>query len=291
MSRTVAVAWMLVAIGCSVDRGLESSGLALEDAPDAFATEYCERRADCCSPFDVPSVAMCALTTEQSMTTMLALADANDLTYDPSCWGATMELLREDDCEAQLQPALDECRPRCSPWHGDQQVGEYCTVYELNVTDCAPGLVCVLPYCESGDCKEVCRDPCARAELGERCLNVPCDDGMLCAVLDDECVPTPAIGEPCVWGSGCGDGAMCDDASDTCIEGVEPGELGAPGTPCNSWMQCESGSCPAGFCADHPDPPDLGEPCTDSCTDGLECSATTSTCEEPGRSICTADPL
>lgn len=289
MSRTLAFTLAIAAAtSCGPEREPETSGVALEDAAELFGEAFCEPRAECCSPFEVPSVAECESTMEQTVTAVRDVAEAEELTYDPSCWAATVEHLRERGCEADPAPDEAECRAPCWPFHGGQQLGEYCTVYEVNVTDCAQGLECAPPFCEGGNCKEVCRDPCARSELGERCLDVPCERGLSCDVLLDECVPTPEIGEPCVWGSGCGEGAMCDDATDECVPGVEPDELGAPGTPCNSYLQCESGSCPAGYCAEHPE---RGEPCTGRCADGLECSATTSTCVDPSPSICTDDPL
>jgi len=150
---------------------------------------------------------------------------------------------------------------------------------------CIQGLACQnSPDYGSATCVEP-------AAADEDCRDRPCAEGLSCDVMLDECVPTPAIGEPCVWGSGCGEGAMCDDATNTCVAGADaedPDALGPPGTPCNSWRQCRSGSCPAGFCAALPGP---GEPCSLGCADGFECSMDTFTCVEPAPSICTADPL
>jgi hypothetical protein len=288
----LTLAWALAAAACDrvVDGDAASNeGLAVEDAPAAFHEDYCARLTKCCSPFEVPSVAECMLGIDQQIAAMQVIAENDGLVYDPTCWAETLEHLEAQACDPpSTSENDDECRPPCKAWHGEQQIGEYCTIYEVDVTDCANGLACTMPFCEQGDCKEVCLDPCARAALGERCLDVQCHDGLLCDVLEDECVPTPEIGEPCVWGSGCGEGAMCDDESDECVPADTPEEMGQPGAPCNSYRQCASGSCPAGFCAELPG---RGEPCSEICAEGLECDPATSKCADPGPAICDAAPL
>ncbi len=298
--RLSRIALVLALVGC--DRVVDGEvtpvgGLAIEDAPMAFYDSYCARLADCCSPFDVPSVSQCMLSIDQQIAAMQAIADNDGLVYDPTCWPARIEELDAAGCGAPpIEEEGDDCRPPCTAFHGDQQVGEYCTLYDVAVTDCAAGLECAMPFCEQGGCKEVCRDPCARSALGERCLDVQCEDGLLCDVLEDECVPAPDIGEPCVWGSGCGEGAMCDDVNDTCVPAEpadddsddEPEEdLQPPGAPCNAYWQCQSGDCPNGFCADLPG---RGEPCSSACAGGLECDADTATCTDPDPGICEASP-
>jgi hypothetical protein len=276
-----------------------SGGLAVEDAPAAFHDAYCDRTAECCSPFTVPSVAQCMSDIDQRIGVMKVLAEDDGLVYDPECWADAIARLDAQGCDTPSAPEEDdgECRPPCKPWHGDQQVGEYCTLYDVDITNCAKGLACAMPFCEQGSCKEVCLDPCARAALGERCLDVQCDEGLVCDVLEDECVRAPEIGEPCVWGSGCGEGAMCDDAIDECVPAAPPEDddedepdedLEPPYAPCNAYWQCQSGSCPNGFCAELPG---RGDACSDICAEGLECDAMTSKCIEPNPLICDAAPV
>lgn len=292
---------MFALVGCDrvVDGdAVPAGGLAIEDAPAAFHESWCARVAECCSPFEVPSVAECSLSIDDQITAMKEIADERGLVYDPACWAARIDELDALGCEAPpTEDDDDECRPACMPWHGDRQVGEYCMVYDVaGLTDCAPGLACAMPYCEQGDCKEVCLDPCARSALGDPCLDVQCEAGLLCDVIENECVPAPAIGEPCVWGSGCGEGAMCDEDVDECVpteptsddgDGDDDPELQPPGAPCNAYWQCQSGDCPNGFCAALPG---SGEACSLGCADGLECDDETAVCTDPDPGICEMAP-
>jgi hypothetical protein len=220
---------------------------------------------------------------------MRASAVNNGLVYDPSCWGATIEVLRRDECDARFDEDDDDCAAPCRPWHGQREIDEYCSYDEFGLTDCAQGLVCAPKFCEEGDCPSVCHDPCARSQAGERCRDVPCADGLACDVEEDTCVTAPALGEPCVSGGGCGEGRRCDDATDTCVSGSEEEPQGAlPGEPCTGHSQCLSGMCPAGYCTALPGE---GEPCTNACEEGLVCDDATSLCGPPPSALCTDDPL
>lgn len=49
---------------------------------------------------------------------MAEIAEAEELTYDPMCWLAEVEHLRDRDCAGEPFDD-DECTPLCRPWHGD----------------------------------------------------------------------------------------------------------------------------------------------------------------------------
>lgn len=289
MRRLALLASLLGVTSCDriVDDG---GGIALDDAAPVFFTEFCTRQTDCCSPFEIPAMGECQTNVRTQIERMTEIAEDEELTYDPTCWLAEVEHLRDRDCGSE--PIDDGCTPPCRPWYGHQEVGDYCSTYDFALSNCGPGLVCAPSVCPASDCPLVCHDPCARAELGEPCLDVPCEVGLVCDVVGDACVRAPEIGERCLPGSVCGEGAMCDPDTNACVPAVAdaPGDApGAPGAPCNAYWQCESASCPAGYCADGL--PGEGEECTGRCSSELVCDATTGRCGAAGPAVCTDDPL
>ncbi len=101
--------------------------------------------------------------------------------------------------------------------------------------------------------------------LGARCDYVGCIDGLLCNYDIQTCAEPPEAGQPCLQGE-CARGAFCDTPVDVSI--CTPTLPLA--TACTGHRQCDSGFCPAGFCDLRPA---LGESCAGSfvCELGASC--------------------
>lgn len=172
--------------------------------------------------------------------------------------------------------------------------------------ECAAGL-----YCEWLGNGAYCQP---YAEEGDNCYQRSCADELWCNE-NDRCVPAPAAGQPCLWGSVCADQTLCDFATSTCValpeldepcvqstcatgswcdtadvpEGICAARV-ANDEMCAGHRQCQSNYCPNGFCWARPGD---GESCEGAgvCAEGLVCNGTTceptitrapATCSYPG---------
>lgn len=134
---------------------------------------------------------------------------------------------------------------------------EQCTQRLAAAVDCSVPtlpLACALAYTK-------------RATEGERCNDVPCDDGLYCRPSTPEACPVctrrKPLGEPCELNE-CDPGLYCDG---TCKLLLGPGDACVSSTECTT-QHCIAGTCRVTLA--------LGESCTDSaecgrapCIDGV----------------------
>jgi hypothetical protein len=323
MSRVVLACLVGAVLALNCDQGSgekPATILAIDDAVDALDEAYCERLNACdCNEEWQPTQQECRDQIAAQIDAWQQDGEANGLEYDGSCLGAVLDALDELGCEAAEDGDDDDepqCVAQCRPYHGRAAVGGLCHSYG-QFDDCAQGLRCQIETCDGeDDCTGTCRDPCARAEVGENCDELQCVEGaqcdyqtqrcrsladegescsnfacredLVCDFENDRCVVLPSVGDSCFQGA-CAEGAFCvaDPADPTMGTCTAPGELDEA---CMGHRQCESGYCPAGFCRELPG---KGEECFGTCADGLACEfeAETSKCVEAPAAVCNSNPI
>lgn len=145
------------------------------------------------------------------------------------------------------------------------------------------------PGAGSGACDEglVCAAEARRCLLGggaackpeaaAQCASGECSaDAHVCAVpLGDPCDPAEHDTVPCLQSS------TCDPTARRC--------LGNVGAACRAPTDCATGRCESGACALDTPAVKPGDPCTDTCPEPLQCSATTRRCVEQVGRPCSAN--
>ena len=213
------------------------------------------------------SKAQCEDTTRTLAEELRRVADSENLTWDPSCLGRTLDVIDAAGCDAAFDiEEPGECAPPCLYLHGNAGLGQSCQINTGNVSDCDQGLQCI---------GGTCADPCAEGptgpggDVGESCDN-GCKQGLFCDGIDFTCQTLPKLGQNCDFGQ-CEDGLFCEtaDPNDPMTQLVCKAPVGI-GEACRGHNQCESGFCPAGFCGELPGE---GESCrgTFVCGPGLDC--------------------
>ena len=212
-----ALSWIvLAACACGGD-----AGVALSNAPEAFAAAYCERAFACCDAAGRMALQFGAeITDEASCRAHVARVFGNEFvddtrragaegraSYDPDAMQACVDHLRADTC-VHLAATLRRMTfpPECAP---------------VRVALVANGEPCDHDFqCVSGACAVVGGDHAIGA-----------------------CAEVPAIGAACPTGD-CGPTAYCDrrGESDVCAP------IRADGEPCTSSLGCESLTCVDGVC-------------------------------------------
>ncbi len=156
-----------------------------------------------------------------------------------SCTG-TGALICNDDNEC----TLDNCSPDSgctfSPWEGDCDDGNACTVQDA----CSGGQCVGQKILECDDGNPCTNDLCSPGEGG--CLYVPadgfCTDGDACT-MNDYCEAGECLGGPTV---NCNDGDVCtDDSCDPqsgCVFSTNTLSCD-DGNPCTTEDECSNGSC------------------------------------------------
>lgn len=322
MSRVVLACLVggILAISCDRGEDDEPTILPIGEAVDALDDAYCQRVVDCgCDEEWQPTPAECREQMETSIAAWREDGESHGLVYDGSCLGTMVDQLDDLGCDppgdGNDEDAPDCVRP-CNIYHGTARAGEACHRYDT-FGDCAQGLECSVEICDAEDCTGTCRDPCRRAEIGERCDDVQCvegatcdyttgrcrslgdegdgcfdfgcREGLACDFENDRCVTLPSAGEPCFQGQ-CAEDFFCvTDPVDPTIQTCNaPGELD---DPCMGHRQCESGYCPAGFCKELPGD---GETCFGTCADGYSCSGVVdemTVCEKAAPAVCQGNPI
>jgi hypothetical protein len=296
----------------------EPSKLAIADAPAAFDAAYCERIVDCgCDAIYLPTPSECRTDLRQRLQELQAAGEENQLIYDPTCLAADVDWLDALDCGwvGDDDDHDDECVRPCAPYYGDRMAGQSCRTFGAGASNCAQGLSCDdRNYCDTGDCSFVCHDPCARADVGQHCREMPCVDGAACDYDADRCIAAPGPGEPCSE-YGCSDDAVCNYDTNMCVALPVSGEpcvqgecaedlfcandpndpavqicMGrlANGEECTGHLQCESHNCPAGHCEPRPGE---GEACAGVCDTGLECDSASEVCVRTEPAVCSIEPF
>jgi len=179
-------------------------------------------------------------------------------------------------------------------------VTEVCLTPEPHCSECALGLECVNQFCVP------------TPQVGDACTGVlGCGDALWCDPTAGLCAPRAKLGETCSdfrqVAPNCEDAFWCDDppampdATGTCKAPANQGEAcradsncvapyscvpaagatpldhgtcqgkQANGSTCDSFADCASDLCTSSYvCTEQPG---LGAACTDTCADGLSCSA------------------
>ncbi len=295
---------LMVSWACDVEE-IEPRGVELEEIEAVLSQELCARVSSCrCEQGQrYPDPESCEADARMLAEWIEALPSefpTAELTYDPTCLGATVDAYVALGCDAELPESEssedeDQCTPPCHYYYGTRLVGQSCEIRGTYVTDCAKGLRC------SSNLE--CFDPCAEepaptgVKEGGDCYVGDCVEGLFCDLATETCQSLPVAGEPCHQEERCADELLCDFDTGLCralplagepcfgsrcaeelfceMDFADPnGEslCYAPqplAAPCRGHAQCDSGYCPAGACDV---PPAEGEACSaDVCGDGLDC--------------------
>ena len=289
---SVGVACLVGALAAmSCDEGeAPPTVLPIDDAVDAFVEAWCERLVECdCDVDFVPSPADCRAQVEAQIGGLQQVGNDGDLRYDGACLGAALDELDDRGCGPDVADGDDDdgCRRPCNAYHGTRTIGQSCEEFG-NFSDCAQGLRCDIDECNGDTCTGTCRDPCARAGVGESCDEVQCVAEASCEWQETGsfCRRLPKVGDECPQGA-CADGLFCaNDPVDPTLRTCQaPAALGEA---CMGHPQCTSGYCPAGFCQELPG---AGDDCFGVCRTGFDCDFETSTCVEAPPGVCRDNPL
>jgi hypothetical protein len=276
--------YLTVALVSACSAKGEGEAVSQNDAPEEVSTQLCAQ-ADSCGCFDgqgMTNVEQCQTQVRANWEETVAMGQAAGLTYDGNCVGAALDDYAALGCLTELDVIEDDdsvfgCGG-CKLFHGDTPEGEPCTADETlsGVGDeCAQGLRCIGQRCST---------PCNRAGAGESCLEMDCEDGLVC-VYDNSggnevaacavgaaegescadrfcgdglvcseqqtCLPLPTAGEPCVSGQCDFVDSYCEESTDgmgpgTCVA-LKPG-----GEPCSLPAECQSFECEGGSCSAEP---------------------------------------
>ncbi len=278
-------------IGCD-DEGPAAS-VPLDRALGELRRAYCERMLSCACDgntyfSDAPA---CEQHLDARLDAMGAAATELGLAYDGRCVGEAVSHFDDLGCDrAEAETGANSCTAPCKSFVGDRLVGEECRVSQLDYStdDCAAGLRCIRTCDDSGVCRDVCLEYCARGE--GNCFDTGCPSGEFCNFETSRCDALPTAGEAC--SQGCAEGLFCDTPDPAMPAERVCAALRANGEACTGHGFCGSGYCPAGRCAPLPE---LGDSCagTFTCAPGLSCESTpegTSTCALAGPAVCTAPP-
>ncbi|MFV8756134.1 hypothetical protein ACNOYE_36755 [Nannocystaceae bacterium ST9] len=242
-----------------------------DDAPSAYAAEYCRLVIETCACEGVPftSTGQCVDLVRPQIAADLAEAEAAGLEYFPECMAGYLNLLTQDiECKTLGEliddPALASySQPTCKVVAGTAVEGEACTNYYTVFGDsCVQGLQCfgtcmALPgSVTTKQVGEVCDPATEICVAGSQCMVDPmapsdpatcvqlpgegeactfgCDVGLYCDPADLICKGPVGEGEACDYQILCQDGLYCGMA-DLC----EP--LLAPGEACDGDEQCSEG--------------------------------------------------
>lgn len=209
----------LALLACGGD---DDGGIALPEAPSAFAAAYCERVFACCEQAELGQLlagsnVMTQAECESHVTRVfgnefvsdtMRAAQQGRAAYDPTAMASCVEHVRADSC------------------------GELARTLRLMTlpADCA-----------------VVRRP--RVPVGAACDHDFQCETLACAGAadhtDGSCTAVPSIGAPCVDGE-CGPDAYCDRRAS--MEGICTAIV-AQGEPCSSALGCTTLACTGGVCA------------------------------------------
>jgi len=211
----LSIATALLA-GC----GDDAPGVALEAAPAAYASAYCERAVACCETAELQTVLGTEVVDRAGCEAFITRVFGNELiddtrraielgraSYDPVAMSACVDHVRNDDCRHLARVLRLMTFPRECP---SVRIG--------------------------------------RVELGGECdHDFQCANGACANSADHaigQCQSVPAVGEPCPAGD-CGPSAYCDRSGATAVCAPINGDGGA----CTSSLGCESLQCSGGTCA------------------------------------------
>jgi hypothetical protein len=292
MTRAISIAagclaFALVATGCDEGEDPPPTVLPIGDAADAFIESWCERLLDCDCPMGVITQADCRDQVEARIGGMRDIGEDSGLLYDGACLGATLDRLDDRGCGPYESDDDDGCQQPCNSYHGTRGVGDSCQQFG-NYSDCAQGLSCEYDETEL-EVTMICRNPCARADVGESCDRINCVEGAWCEWQEaggGVCRSLPKLGDECPQNQ-CADGLFCvvDPVDPTISECRAPAPLGES---CMGHVQCESHYCPAGFCQELPG---AGDECFGVCGAGLDCDFETNKCVEATPAVCSDYPI
>ena len=198
--------------------GDDSGAIALEAAPAAYASAYCERALECCETSELQAMLGVDIVDRASCESTLARVFGNEFVddtrraiaeerarYDGDAFAACVEHLRGDDCVH----AVRALRLMTFP------------------SECAPVRI-------------------ARVENGGACdHNFHCMSGACAGAADHatgQCVEVPGLGAPC--DGDCGPSAYCDRTGPAAVCAA----TAAQGAPCTTSLGCETLNCVMGMC-------------------------------------------
>lgn len=214
-----AVVCVVALAGCGEP---EPAGVALDEAPAAYAAAYCERVFACCEASELDALLPSSGVGDRSeceahvarvfgnefVADVLRAEEMGRAKYDPVAMAACLDHLRTDPCAHLARPLRLMTFPR----------------------DCAP-----------------VRLP--RVSIGDACdHDFHCVSGVCAGAVehsDGRCEAVPATSGPCAAGD-CGPDAYCDRSvteTGTCEL------IASVGSPCRSALGCESLSCTNEICA------------------------------------------
>ncbi|CAN5719228.1 hypothetical protein BH11MYX3_BH11MYX3_32890 [soil metagenome] len=310
MRSTLALG-LVVLVGCG-----GGDGVALDDVPDLFRSEYCQYLSRC---HLVQSQSECeALNIGIDLhidASLRAAIDAGKVHYDggklSECYGHFGDQSCDRTSEGARAPASDACNEALAGTVGAGGVcalDAECVSQSCNVPDCPdaccqgtcigdtppPTSVAIGGACETtSDCARSYCDSttsvCAAFKVaGATCTAATeCDYDLGCAGTPRTCKAMPKLGEACPDGA-CRDvGNYCNTATMTCAR------VGLPGDPCTTRVDCSGVYiCDAtSHCATGPRE---GEACSSTlrCSQiGNFCDPTSMTCRPPQAdgAMCTSD--
>lgn len=210
-----------IALLCAVAAcGDGATGIALESAPEAYASAYCERALACCETSELQAMLGSGVVDVASCEAFVARVFGNEFIddttravamgrarYDGDAMAACVDHLRADTCEHAARVLRLMTFPQ----------------------------------------------ECAAVRIGEVAIGAECDHEFQCASgactggadhTPGRCEEPAAIGAPCPTGD-CVPGAYCDRSS------ADPvcAAVGGMGAACTSSLGCESLNCSMGTCA------------------------------------------
>jgi len=208
----------------------------------------------------------------------LEAGESRGLTLDAVCLDSTLARMQAQECRWPASSLGPVCETFCAVYHGELQLGDACTAYDIQVSDCAQGLAC-----SEGRCAE----PCAAlggALTGESCRNPEfgdqfeeCVQGLQCDWESQVCVTLADVGQSCNT-QNCMPGLWCDWNSDVCRAGAAEG-ASCDQAECAEQLYCDwSNDFPV--CRNYAG---SGASCQNAqCDTGLVCSNAQVCTEPPG---------
>jgi len=245
--------------------------IALDAVCDMYTADVCRAKLQCFN-WDYASYDACLAAQEcDGFARLNELLARGSVRYDAAQAGACHARLQNDPCSLSpilfSVPTLPEALAMCDALDGQLAAGAAC---DSNV-ECAKGLSCALDAACPGVCvvpppkddlpqgaacePEICvpaQEHCSECALGLECVN-------------QLCVKTPAVGDPCQGLLGCGNALWCDGATGQCAPKAAAGE------PCSDFRQVAP-DCAAGlWCDDPPASPMQSGTCREPALDGQPC--------------------
>lgn len=228
---------------------------------------YCAQLFACdCQPPMYSSAEVCAAELRRDAEHGRTVVAGTDLVHDERCVAEAAESLAAQSCKSAAEVASQP--PTCSvcaPIHGAREIGAACDEDALlGYSDCDQHLACVAG---------ICRDPCARIEEGQDCLDMSgnslgaCEEGLICGFTTRRCMAPVGEGEACPTYTECGVGLLCVNGS--CEAPAAVGESCAQKFACVAGAYCDprDGACHVRA--------ELGERCVDpaGCAAGGFCNS------------------